>query len=154
MWLPDVNVLVAAQRSDHDHHEVCREWLTSMAVLAHERLALSEHVSVSVIRLLTSAAIFKTPTRQSDALAFVQRVRDAPHALRIVEGDVFFSIFIGLCVASAATGNSIPDAALAALAIEHGAVLVTLDGGFGRFPRLMWMDPRDGEVRRNPERKR
>jgi uncharacterized protein len=125
-----------------------------MGMLQQERLALSEHVLVSVTRVLTSSAIFKTPTRQSDALAFVRSVREAPHALRIVEGDLFFSIFFDLCVATGATGRSVPDAAVAALAIEHGAVFVTLDGGFGRFPRLLWMDPRDGEVRRNPERKK
>ena len=51
-----------------------------------------------------------------------------------------------------ATGRGIPDAALASLAIENGAILATLDGGFGRFPRLTWMDPLDGAVRKNPAR--
>lgn len=154
MLLPDVNVLVAAQRSDNAHHEVCRGWLTSTGVERQGRLALADQVLVSTVRVLTSAAVFKTPTRQADALAFVQSVRDAPRVLRLVEGDLFFSIFLDLCVATAAMGKSVPDAALAALAIEHRAVLVTLDGGFARFPRLLWMDPRDDEVRRNPERKR
>jgi uncharacterized protein len=152
--LPDVNVLVAAHRPDQDHHEVCRRWLTSTGVLPQEQLAVADHVLVSVIRVLTHRSIFTTPTSQADALSFVQSVRDAPRALRVVEGDLFFSTFVELCAATAATGKSIPDAALAALAIEHRAVVVTLDAGFVRFPRLLWMDPRDDEVRRNPERKR
>ena len=35
-------------------------------------------------------------------------------------------------------GNLVPDAYLAALALEQGAELVTLDRGFGRYPRLRW----------------
>jgi hypothetical protein len=35
-----------------------------------------------------------------------------------------------------ARGNVVPDAYLAALAIEHGATWITLDRSFARFPHL------------------
>jgi predicted nucleic acid-binding protein len=38
-------------------------------------------------------------------------------------------------------GNLIPDAHLAALAIEHGAELCSSDNDFARFPRLRWRNP-------------
>lgn len=41
-------------------------------------------------------------------------------------------------------GPLIMDAALAALAIEHGATLHTTDGDFARFPGLKWRDPLRG----------
>ena len=37
--------------------------------------------------------------------------------------------------------NLVPDAHLAALAIEHGLVLCSTDGDFARFDGLEWQDP-------------
>jgi predicted nucleic acid-binding protein len=37
--------------------------------------------------------------------------------------------------------NRVPDAHLAALAIEHGLELCSTDGDFARFPGLRWQDP-------------
>ena len=37
--------------------------------------------------------------------------------------------------------NLIPDAHLAALAIEQGLTLCSADGDFARFPGLSWMNP-------------
>ena len=42
---------------------------------------------------------------------------------------------------SGATANLIPDAHLAALAIEHGLVLCSADGDFARFRGLRWQNP-------------
>jgi predicted nucleic acid-binding protein len=38
-------------------------------------------------------------------------------------------------------GNLVPDANLAALAIEHGLVLCSTDSDFARFPGLRWENP-------------
>jgi predicted nucleic acid-binding protein len=40
-----------------------------------------------------------------------------------------------------AAGNPIPDAALAALAIEHGVTLASTDTDFARFRGLRWENP-------------
>ena len=40
-----------------------------------------------------------------------------------------------------AGGGLVTDAHLAALAIEHGALLCSTDRDFGRFPGLRWADP-------------
>ena len=37
--------------------------------------------------------------------------------------------------------NLVPDAHLAALAIEHGLILCSADGDFARFPGLRWHNP-------------
>jgi predicted nucleic acid-binding protein len=37
--------------------------------------------------------------------------------------------------------NLVPDAHLAALAIEHGVMLCSTDGDFARFPGLAWENP-------------
>ena len=40
--------------------------------------------------------------------------------------------------------NLVPDAHLAALAIEHGLLLCSTDGDFGRFTDLRWQNPLAG----------
>jgi predicted nucleic acid-binding protein len=37
--------------------------------------------------------------------------------------------------------NLVPDAHMAALALEHGLTLYSTDGDFARFPRLRWSNP-------------
>ena len=46
-----------------------------------------------------------------------------------------------LLVGSRATGNLVPDAHLAALAIEHGLTLHSSDRDFAAFTGLSWLDP-------------
>ncbi len=49
---------------------------------------------------------------------------------------------LGACLTSTTLrANDVPDAHLAALAIEHGLHLATSDGGFARFEALSWFDP-------------
>ena len=52
-----------------------------------------------------------------------------------------WSIFERLCVSSGATGNLVPDAYLAALAIEHSCEWISLDHDYERFTELRWRRP-------------
>ena len=46
-----------------------------------------------------------------------------------------------LVVKHGATGPLVTNAVLAALAIEHGALLASTDQDFRRFPDLRWVNP-------------
>jgi hypothetical protein len=46
----------------------------------------------------------------------------------------------------AVRANLVPDAHLAALAIEHGLVLASTDGDFARFPGLRFVNPLAGPL--------
>ena len=50
-------------------------------------------------------------------------------------------ILARLLAAPGVHGNLVPDAHLAALAIEHGLILCSTDGDFARFPGLRWQNP-------------
>jgi len=50
-------------------------------------------------------------------------------------------IFQEVLTAGQATANLVPDAHLAALALEHGCTLYSSDSDFSRFPRLKWRNP-------------
>jgi predicted nucleic acid-binding protein len=39
------------------------------------------------------------------------------------------------------SGNLLPDAHLAALALEHGIGIYSTDTDFARFPELSWVNP-------------
>lgn len=50
-------------------------------------------------------------------------------------------VYAEICAKVDVTGNLVPDAQLAALAIEHGVEIASADTDFGRFPGLRWINP-------------
>jgi predicted nucleic acid-binding protein len=77
----------------------------------------------------------------ADALRFVGVIRSAPNAIVVSPGARHFDIFAGLCRLPGVRGNRVPDAYLAALAIESGSDWVTVDKDFARFPGLRCRHP-------------
>jgi predicted nucleic acid-binding protein len=61
-------------------------------------------------------------------------------------GPKHFSILRELLMAVGTGGNLTSGAHLAALAIENGAELCSSDYDFGRFPRLKWSNPLEGNT--------
>ena len=143
MQSPDVNILVSAFREDAVHHERCRAWLND-AVAGRERVGLSELVLSGVLRVLTHTKIFHPPTPSDAALDFVDALLAQPGSTTLRPGDGHWRIFRGMAVALQLTGNRLPDAYHAALAIEHGCEWVTLDRGFAIYPGLRTVNLLDG----------
>jgi toxin-antitoxin system PIN domain toxin len=139
--LPDVNVLVAAYRDDAPDHGTCRSWLRA-TVEGDEPFALSELVLSGFLRVVTHPRVFTLPSTIGDALGFVDAVKSQHHCVSVAPGPRHSAIFTRLCRAAEAKGNLIPDAYLAALAIESGCEWVTLDRDYARFEGLRWRPPR------------
>ena len=135
MLSPDVNVLVSAFRPDSEHHEICREWLLR-AFAGRDRIVLSELVLSGVLRVLTHPRIFHPPTPAADALAFVDALLAQPGIGTLRPAAGHWRIFRDLALRLRLTGNRLPDAYHAALAMEHGCEWVTLDRGFSVYPGL------------------
>jgi hypothetical protein len=95
------------------------------------------------VRVVTHPRVFVEPTPLEVALEFADALRRSPASVSLVPGDRHWSIFVDLCRRADVAGNLVPDAFLAALAVEQGATLVTADRSFGRFPRLRWEHPVD-----------
>lgn len=140
MVLPDVSVLVYAHREDTEHHVACRRWLEA-TINGEERHGVSELVLSGFIRVTTRPRVLASPTPLQLALEFAEQVRDQPNALLIEPGERHGSIFRRLCTESKAKGNLLPDAYLAALAIEGGCEWITTDQDCSRFPGLRWRSP-------------
>ena len=77
---PDVNVMVAASRSDHPHHGAARSWLEqAVSNAAHgAMLTLQPMVIASFLRLVTHPSVFAQPTPMPDALRFIDALLAAP----------------------------------------------------------------------------
>lgn len=140
MKLFDVNVLVNAYRGDADHHEPCRSAIEEV-VSNPAPFGLTPIVLSCFLRIVTHRRIFKTPTPLIDAIGFIETLRSTPQATTIKPGPRHWAIFTDLCLQARASGNLIPDAYLAAIAIESGSQFITTDRDFARFPGFTWSDP-------------
>lgn len=140
MLIADVNVFVGAHRSVVTDHPAYSRWLEGR-LTGNEVFGVSELVLSAFLRLVTNHRIFASPTPVETALEFCDAVREAPAAVIITPGSRHWAIFAGLCATTPARGNVVPDAYLAALAIENGATFATRDRGFARFAGVRLLDP-------------
>jgi toxin-antitoxin system PIN domain toxin len=139
--LPDVNLLVYGHRTDPPMHAAARTWLDA-ALVGSEPLGLSDEVLASFLRIVTNRRIYRIdPTPIDIALAAAAAWRAAPSTVNVRAGARHWDIFTRLCQDTGAAGNDVPDAYLAALAIELDAELQTADTGFARFTGLRWRNP-------------
>lgn len=140
MVLPDVNVLVYAFRPETENHARHRAFVQAL-VEGDEAFGLSSLVLSGFVRVVTHPRIFATPDPIEDALAFTQTLRASDGAVSVEPGPRHWEIFVRLCRDANARGNLVPDAYLAALAIESGCEWITTDRDYARFPGLRCRHP-------------
>ena len=140
MIIPDVNLLVYAYTEQADPYTSARPWVESMFA-GSEAIGLPWAVQIGFIRVMTLRRAVVEPISATEAVATVQRWRrhhlvvipePGPNHLEIVEQSL---------VDAGRAGNLVPDAHLAALAIEHDAEFHSYDRDFGLFQGLRWRDP-------------
>ena len=142
---PDVNVLVAASRSDHPHHGVAIDWLEAALVscLHGERLRLLPMVTAGFLRLVTHPRVFVEPTPLAVAQDFLTALlaQDGVEWIHLGEE---WSLLESLCRQHQLTGHAISDGWIAAAVLARQEKLVTLDRDFVSLlpPRqLMLLSP-------------
>jgi toxin-antitoxin system PIN domain toxin len=140
MILPDVNVLIYAHREEFEEHPRYARWLTAL-VIGPEPFGLAPYVLGGFLRIITNPRIFPEPTPIGLALDFAESLRALSNSVEVLPGPGHWEIFSRLCRRCEASGKLIPDAYLAALAIEHGCELASTDGDFARFEGLRWSHP-------------
>ncbi|KDM96708.1 type II toxin-antitoxin system VapC family toxin, partial [Mycobacterium tuberculosis] len=98
-------------------------------------------VWASFLRLTTNRRIFEIPSPRADAFAFVEAVTAQPHHLPTSPGPRHLVLLRKLCDEADASGDLIPDAVLAAIAVEHHCAVVSLDRDFARFASVRHIRP-------------
>ena len=128
---PDVNVLVAASRTDHPHHAVALAWIDEAVTAAGAGAAftLMPMVLAGFLRLVTSPKIFQQATPIEAAVAFVEALLASP-GVQLAPVGPEWPRLRKLCLDKHLGGNALPDAWLAAAVAHLGEHLVSFDRGF------------------------
>jgi toxin-antitoxin system PIN domain toxin len=92
-------------------------------------------------RLVCNPRVFERPVTLDAAWRQVESWLDCPVVRIPLATERHRAALSTLLPAAASRASLIPDAHLAALAIEHGLTLVSTDGDFARFPGLRWENP-------------
>ena len=135
MLLLDVNVLLYAHRTELVHHAVSRKWLERL-LSVNEPFGTTDAVLAAVVRQATNHRWLEVPSTLEEVFSLCSEVRGAPGWIDLSPGPRHWAIFERLCRESNARGNLVPDAFLAAVAIEHDCELITFDRGFRRYTGL------------------
>lgn len=135
MILVDVNLLVYSYNKTSPHHAPARKWFEAL-ISGDEVFLLPWHSILGFLRITTNPRASEHPFGPEAAVEIVDQWLSQPQVRVAQPGDNHWRILRALAVDGQCRGQLIPDAHLAALAIEHGARLATHDRGFARFKGL------------------
>jgi len=133
---PDVNVLLAASRSDHPHHAIayaCLDEAVAACSLGDD-MKLMPMVAASFLRLATNPRIFVRPTPLDAAMGFLDSLLAVP-GVDMPSLGAEWPMLRQLCLEKKLVANDLPDAWLAAAVIHYGEHLVTFDADFKKLLR-------------------
>lgn len=131
---PDLNVLLAASRSDHSQHKPALVWLQQAVDRCDTggSIELLPMVTAGFLRLSTNTRLFANPTPIAAAVAFVDSLLAIPGVVMSELGREWPTLRQLSCDLKLAA-NDITDAWIAAAVRTIGGHLVTFDRGFTRL---------------------
>lgn len=136
----DANVLLYAVDPGAPRHEAAVAWLES-AFNGVERVGLPWPSLLAFQRIATHPRVAAHPLTAAQAWEFVSDWLDAERAWVPAPGPRHRDILSQLLIGEDLRGNLVPDAHLAALAIEHGTSICSFDSDFARFAEVAWFRP-------------
>lgn len=145
MILPDVNLLLYAVDAASPRNGAARRWVEER-LSGPETVAMAWSVLTAFVRLSTHPSIFLEPLTSEQAFDLIDGWLRQPSVVIVHPGDRHHIIMRELLEPLGTAGNLVPDAHLAALALEHGATLASSDHDFARFAGLRWTDPLAGRA--------
>jgi len=90
---------------------------------------------------VTNPRVFEHPEPVDKAWEQVEEWLDCAPVWVPLPTESHRDVLKAILVDQSLRANLVQDAHLAALAIEHGLLLCSTDGDFGRFPDLRWENP-------------
>lgn len=138
--LVDANVLLYARFSDFAQHAASKDWLDEHLNSA-DAVGLPWVSLAAFARISTNRRAFAVPLTPAEAIDQIDAWCARPSVWLPEPGRRFMGLFQQLVIASGASGNLVPDAWLAALAMEHALTVVSWDVDFARFAGVSWARP-------------
>ncbi len=132
--IPDVNLVVAAARSDHTHYAEAKTWWLGaiQAATAERPIFLLPVVVSGFLRIVTHPKIFNAPSTIAAATSHIDALLALPN-VSLLDAQARWSDFKQLCNEKALAGNAIPDAWIAATVTASNGHLVTFDRDFRKL---------------------
>ena len=140
MILVDANILLYASNSTIELHTESRDWLDEK-LNGTARVGLPWPSLLTFLRIATNPRAFRSPLTMRVASEQVSSWLSAESVWVPEPTERHAAVLDKLLALPGIYGNLVPDAHLAALAIEHGLTLCSTDGDFARFPDLTWLNP-------------
>jgi uncharacterized protein len=138
--LVDANILIYAHVSSFAQHPAARGWLDQQ-LNGSGPVGLPWPSIVAFLRLVTNPRIFEHPESIGDAWRQVHTWLACETAWIPQPTERHAELLGEFLALPGMHGNLVPDAHLAALAVEHGLTLCPTDGDFARFRGLRWLNP-------------
>jgi len=138
--LIDANILLYAVISDYPQHSDAKAWFEDQ-LNGPKRVGLSWPTLLAFLRISTHPRIFSDPLAISEAWEYVTQWLDLSNVWIPQAGDRHAEVLGELLILSGSSANLVPDAHLAALAIEHGLTVYSCDSDFARFKSVTWINP-------------
>ncbi len=139
MILVDANLLVYAAHAETPFHAAAREWLEAR-LSGTQPVGLPWAALLGFARVSCTRGVLERPPSPREAWEAVSDWLDQPPAW-IPQPTQRHAGLVGRLLERETRADLIPDAHLAALAIEHGLILCSADRDFGRFEGLRWENP-------------
>lgn len=138
--LIDANILLYAVDENSVFHASAKEWLED-ALNGPRRVGLPWQSLTGFVRIATNPRAVPDPLEPFDAWRIVEAWLDTRNSWIPQPGRGYANILSRLIRDLRLRANLVPDAALAALCIEHGLAVVSTDSDFARFTELVWINP-------------
>jgi toxin-antitoxin system PIN domain toxin len=138
--LVDANILIYATNRDAERHDIARHWLDDR-LSGTASVGLPWPSLLAFLRLTTNPRLFERPLSMAVAWKQIAAWLDAEPSWVPQPTERHTEFLAPLLDQPGIQGNLMPDAHLAALAIEHGLTLCSTDSDFARFKGLNWIDP-------------
>jgi uncharacterized protein len=138
--LIDANLILYAFDLSSLHHRPARHCLET-TLSKREPVALSWATILAFLRISTTPRLLQRPLAMATAAGVVSQWLARPTVTVLSPGDRHWEILNRFLIEGQAQGPLVTDAHLAALAVEHGATIATVDRDFARFPGLRFFNP-------------
>ena len=140
MILVDANLLVYAANRGAPEYEQARSWLDGR-LNGSARVGMPWSSLLAFVRLASNPVVVQRPVTPANAWRQALEWLSCDAVWIPLPGARHADVLGELLEHRFVTSRLVPDAHLAALAIEHGLTLCSTDGDFAKFPGLKWENP-------------
>ncbi len=138
--LVDANILLYATDNSSPHNEIATRWLEA-ALRGDRRVGIPWQSIGAFLRISTNPRIYANPLSAAQSWGCVQSWL-AAEPTWVPPASASTARILGRLIAGRdVAAELVPDAMLAALAIEHGLTIISADSDFARFGEVRWENP-------------